>query len=238
MRRKHRPKTLASDYLAHPWRQVRIFITGANIGQAYLDLLGYLVQPLAAAYPATPLWFTRYGPLAEGEDNADTNMAQVPADWRRPFPDLRPDLQANPPCTFSVRLRWAARKQEEAYIVQKLNAAPNLYWYSSVLDFDAPNSFAEPRVYAAGGSAAHKRERANLVCHTLSTYSRFILHNLISAQGVWQFENNPDNWTGHVNFRYPLHMLNNASAQNNGNPHPVAIAMTRNHLNYGGWVSL
>jgi hypothetical protein len=149
-----------------------------------------------------------------------------------------PPAQQNTPCTFSLRLRWGARGREESYIVQRLNAAANLYWYSRILPFDAPNSFAEPRVYAFAGSSAEKRERANLVCNSLAWYCRLLLHNLRQVQGVWQFEYNPDNWTGHVNFRFPLHMMNNASAQNNGGPHPVAIAMTRNGLNFQGWESL
>jgi len=52
----------------------------------------------------------------------------------------------------------------------------------------------------------------------LPVRARFIppVYDLISVHGVWLLANNPDNRTGQVNRLLPLHMINNAGAQNHG----------------------
>jgi hypothetical protein len=209
-----RKRTLPSRNLAaYPWRQVRIFIKDNRKGEGYVNLLGYLAQPLQRSLSATPFYFSRYGPMVKGVDDADTKIEEMPADFWLDIDGKKQHL--------SMRLRFLARKNAEDFIVQKLNAAKNLYWYSEILEYKT-DGFAEPRVFV-GADPGPKLVRAGLVADLFCANARFILDTLVNNGGQWAFQTNPNGGTFPTNFRFALHMMNNAYGLPSGELCPVGF---------------
>jgi hypothetical protein len=234
MPRKSSQQARADDLCHYGWRQVRIFINQPQFEREYFGLLAEVMKPLARRYPATPFFFSRYGPMPKGVDDADTDIDALPADYLMDF-----GLANNALGHISVRLRWAVRNgNEEDFIRQKLNVRANRNWYSSCLDYLPVTGFAETRAWVA---PADRRERANLIGHMLCASSRLVLHAMVQNGQDWEFEQNGHQLAGAVksSFRFALHMMNNTYGRTNGSWHPVAFAETQNAAGVDdGWKSI
>lgn len=181
------------------WRSVRIFFKSPTAA-AYPQALADIVQPFATKFPATPFFFSRYGPIPRGVDDSDTRIDELPDDFWFMFAD-------GTRRHHSLRLRFAALRREEDFIVQRLNLLRSRYWKHSLDDYD-PLSFAEGRVYV-GANGPRKAQRANYVGELLCANSRYVLDTIYQdAVGMWRFEENP-NWHFPMSFAFPLHMLGN-----------------------------
>lgn len=173
---------LKKSIAARDWRQIRIFYKDLNYGQAYLNLLGDLLKPLAKRFGNLPIFFSRYGPLGMGEDPADCTIANLPADFRLDFGDGQPRH-------VSLRLRFVKNRGLERAVLEFLRLNQDKYWYSDIRNYDGVDGFGEPRVYAGNDSCA-KYRRAALVAQILCANCRFVLETLGQQNGRWVFESN------------------------------------------------
>ncbi len=183
------------------WRQTRIF-TKDFTGGWYLDFLTSIVIPFQQRFPETPFFITRYE-SARGlveEDKADTQIADLPADFVNPANRHH----------RSLRLRYAVTGGEDAFLDQQI--ARTKYWLSDFRGFDLQDGLGGGR-FCTSTALANRTRRSEIFAQILWHHSRLVLDTVVRPGGTAEFEENkdPNNSDHETVFITELHLLNNAA---------------------------